>query len=209
MATEAELLPEAKALHELGYASLLVDFRGSGGSAGAATTIGVSEADDVAAAFAYARRTWPGLTVVLFGQSMGGTAVLRAVIVHGLEPPAVILACPFDRLVTTVGNRFGSMGLPAFPAAGLLVFWGGVQHGFNGFRHNPVDYAKRVRCPVLLLQGDLDPRVTPAQARAIFANLAGEKYFELLLGVGHENHATSNPEQWKKAVQQFLGTLKR
>ena len=45
---------------KLGYSTLLVDFRGSGGSSEATTTIGVLEADDVAAAVAFARTTWPG-----------------------------------------------------------------------------------------------------------------------------------------------------
>ena len=34
----------------------------------------------------------------------------------------------------TVSPRWGC---PPFPAAHLLIFWGGVQQGFNAFRHNP------------------------------------------------------------------------
>jgi dipeptidyl aminopeptidase/acylaminoacyl peptidase len=50
------LLPEAEAFHALGYACLLVDFPGSGGSEGDVTTIGYREAEDVdAAVFSVAR----------------------------------------------------------------------------------------------------------------------------------------------------------
>jgi alpha-beta hydrolase superfamily lysophospholipase len=66
------------------------------------------------------------------------------------------------------------MGLPTFPAAQLLVFWGGVQQGFNGFRHNPAEYARSVKCPVLMMHGEHDSRVTVEQARNIFDNL-GER----------------------------------
>jgi len=45
-ASKASLLREAHAFHDLGYATFLVDFRGSGGSDGNDTTIGVAEAAD-------------------------------------------------------------------------------------------------------------------------------------------------------------------
>src|SRR5436305_1579766 len=82
---------------------------------------------------------------------------------------------PFDRLLSTVKARFAGLGVPSFPGAQLLVFWGGWQHGFNGFRHNPVDYARDVSCPVLLLHGRQDPRVSAEQVEEVHANLAGEK----------------------------------
>jgi alpha-beta hydrolase superfamily lysophospholipase len=177
---KANLLGEAQAFHELGYTTFLVDFRGSGGSSGSVTTVGVDEANDVAWAVTYVHDKWPDQPIILYGQSMGSAAILRAVAVKGVRPLAVVIECPFDRLLSTVQNRFRSMDLPAFPAAQLLVFWGGIQHGFNGFRHNPVDYARDVRCPVLLLQGDKDPRVTREQAESIFENLGGQKQFEAL-----------------------------
>jgi hypothetical protein len=46
-ASKASLLPEALALHEQRCELLLIDFRGSGGSSGNETTLGVYEADDV------------------------------------------------------------------------------------------------------------------------------------------------------------------
>ena len=46
---------DADRLHDLGYACFLVDFRGSGGSSGDATTIGYREADDVVRSVALQR----------------------------------------------------------------------------------------------------------------------------------------------------------
>jgi alpha-beta hydrolase superfamily lysophospholipase len=203
-AAKDSLLGEARAFHDLGFASFLVDFRGCGGSGGCETTIGVEEARDVARAVDYAGRRWPGQPLVLFGHSMGAVAVLRAVAVEEVRPAAVVVECPYDRLLTTVANRFSAMGLPSFPFAQLLVFWGGVQQGFNGFRHNPVDYAPAVGCPVLQLHGAEDPRVSVAQAEAVFQRLGGEKRFELFTGVGHESYVAAKPHQWKRSVSEFL-----
>lgn len=199
---KASLLREARVFHSLGYTVCLVDFRGSGGSAGDVTTVGVREADDVAAAFAQLRQD--GKPCMLYGQSMGSAAILRAVAVHGLQPDALIIECPFDTLRNTVAARFDAMGMPAFPGADLLVFWGGVQQGFNGFTHRPVDYARAVSCPVLLMHGTDDPRVTPVQLESIYENLAGPKELQWFVGAGHVPCCTANPDRWTRSVASFL-----
>jgi alpha-beta hydrolase superfamily lysophospholipase len=204
-ASMSNLLAEARAFHELGYACFLLDFRASGGSAGDTTTIGYREADDVARAAEYARARWPGEPLVLFGQSMGSAAVLRAVGRLGVEADACVLECPFDRMLSAVKVRFAALGVPAFPGAHLMVFWGGVQQGFNGFGHNPDEYARGVMCPVLLLNGSDDPRVGRDQVDAVYDNLAGKKALHVFDGLGHESYAAARPEEWKGQVRRFLG----
>src|SRR5262249_45805933 len=130
-ACKCELLSEASALRELGYDTFLVDFRASGGSSGYETTVGYREADDVAAAVDYAQAQFGFSRVVLYGRSAGSAAILRAVSLNRVYPDGMILECPFDRLLSTVQHRFSAMGVPSFPAAQLLVFWGGVQHGYS------------------------------------------------------------------------------
>jgi uncharacterized protein len=206
-AAKASLLPEAQAVHRMGYAAFLFDFHGSGGSRGRETSIGLHEADDVAAAVDYVRAHVPHRSLILYGQSMGSAAILRAIAVNGVKPTAVIVECPFDRLLSTAANRFDAMGLPAFPAAHLLIFWGGVQQGFNGFRHNPVDYAQDVACPVLLLHGAKDARVKRPQAESIYQSLAGIKEFVVFPNAGHESYLGADPALWTESVSHFLERL--
>jgi fermentation-respiration switch protein FrsA (DUF1100 family) len=200
-------LTEARTFHELGCDALLVDFRGSGGSEGDVTTLGVRESADVAAACGLARRLAPDRPLVLYGQSMGSVAILRAIALDGIAPAGIIIECPFDSLLTTTRHRFTSMGLPSFPAADLMVFWGGVQHGMNGFAHNPVEYAARVACPALVLHGEQDPHVAASEAQAVCNALAGEKHFELFPGVGHNACCRAAPELWREHVSRFLERL--
>jgi alpha-beta hydrolase superfamily lysophospholipase len=203
-ASKATLLGEAQLFHERGFDGLLVDFRGAGGSSGCETTVGVREADDVAAVCAYAADRWKARPVVVYGMSMGSAAALRAVARQGVRPRAMILECPFDRLTHTVGHRFSAMGLPAWPGAQLLVFWGGMQCGFDGFAHNPAEYAREVNCPVLLLHGERDTMVTRAEADAIYQALPGEKRVVLFPSAAHEACLAADPERWKQAVGRFL-----
>jgi hypothetical protein len=201
--SKSSLLPEARALHELGWSTLLVDFRGSGGSGGDETTLGFREAGDVAAAFDHARSlsTRP---VVLFGASMGAAAVLKAMAEYRLDADALLLESPFDRMLTAVAHRCHAVGLPAFPVAQLLVFWGGWQQHFDGFRHNPVDYAASVDRPTLLMQGEADERVSVEEAKAIFDRLRGPKELKLFPGVRHMSLVRARPDEWTAAVEAFL-----
>jgi hypothetical protein len=106
-------------MYEMGYSTFLVDFRGSGGSSGTVTTLGMREAEDVAAAVTYVRQMWPEQRIILYSTSMGSSAVLRAVAVEGVQPDAIIAETPFDRLSSAVRARLRLMGLPIFPATEL------------------------------------------------------------------------------------------
>ncbi len=204
-AAKSSLLPEAQAFHEMGYATFLLDFRGSGGSNQQETSLGVYEAGDVAVAFDYAQKELPNHKLILYGQSMGGVALLRAISEKGIKPERIIIEAVFDRMLSTVENRFASMGLPSFPGAQILLFWGGVINGHSAFKHNPLDYAAQVNCPVLMLHGTDDKRATLEQAQAVFEEFKGEKHFETFTDTGHESYLGNKPGQWQNVVQQFLG----
>ncbi|NCA81713.1 MAG: hypothetical protein EOM72_03075 [Opitutae bacterium] len=203
---KTRLLREAQQIYAMGASVMLVDFRGSGGSSESYATLGMREAEDVAAAVRFARKHLPhgAPAIILYGQSMGSAAILRAIHTHGVQPDGVILESVFDSMLGTIRNRFAAMGLPAFPAAELLVFWGGRQFGFNGFAHNPVDYARALKCPALFLHGADDPRATLAEGRRVFEAAPAPKRFVAFDHVGHESYAARHPEPWRAAVRAFL-----
>jgi alpha-beta hydrolase superfamily lysophospholipase len=203
-ASKDSQLREARVFHEMRLNALLVDFHGSGGSAGSDTTIGFREAEDVASAFSYATHLPGGRPIVLYGTSMGAAAVLKAVADDGLLPAGLILECPFDSLITTVRHRFTSYGIPSFPLAELLVFWGGVEGRFNAFDFCPKESALRVARPTLLMNGDSDPWVRVEEARAIFDALRGPKTLKLFAGLGHDSCLRHDPDGWKGTVADFL-----
>ncbi len=87
--------------------------------------------------------------------------------------------------------------------ARLLVFWGGVQLGMNGFDHNPVEYAAHVECPTPLLHGERG-RVTVSEIRSIYERLAGTKDLIFVSSdAGHESYLKVDPERWRAAIREF------
>ncbi len=131
-------------------------------------------------------------------------AILRAEAELGVRPTANILECPYGSMRQTAANRFAAMHVPAFLLADLLVFWGGVQHGFWAHGLNTVRYAAQVHTPTLLLWGTADPRVTRAETDAIFSALAGPKRRHDFVGAGHEPYWKQCPGDWEKITRAFL-----
>lgn len=206
-ASKDTLLQAAREFHAFGCAMWLVDPHGIGGSEGSVTSVGFHEAEDVAATFREARRVDADRPVILYGPSMGAVAILRAVSEGWVKPDALIIECPFDRLSTTIGNRYEWLGLPRFPCAHLVAFWVGAQQGFNGLAHNPVNYARRATCPALLLQGELDDSVGRPFVREVGRNLGRDARFELIPGASHAFLVTRAEKEWRRSVRDFLATV--
>jgi alpha-beta hydrolase superfamily lysophospholipase len=188
---------------DAGYHALLIDFMGSGGSEGLQTTIGFQEAEQVKSAYDYIHKRGED-NIVLFGCSMGAVAIMKAQNDYKLQYTSLILECPFGTMLETVQARFKIMKIPSFPMDRLLVFWGGVQNGFNGFAHNPEDYARGITCRALLLCGQKDDRVSMKEINSIFRNLAGPKSLRTYPLAGHENYMNKYAEEWRRDVFGFL-----
>lgn len=203
-ADKSKLLTEATYFRQLGYSVLLTDFAGNGASEGYRTTVGYREADDVAAVVGWLRERQPEARLVLYGVSMGAVAILRAEAELGVRADANILECPYGSMLQTVQNRFRAMGLPSFPMANLLVFWGGVQNNFWAHGLSAEAYAKRVKTPTLLLWGTADARVTQAETDAIYAALAGPKQRRDFPGSGHEPYWRKHKAAWQSVIWDFL-----
>ena len=74
------MLPKAAMLSRNGYSTLLFDFRATGRSGGDCVTLGLHEASDVlgAVSFAGSQPALNHLPILAIGESMGGSAVIRA-----------------------------------------------------------------------------------------------------------------------------------
>src|SRR5688572_6605582 len=200
---KASLLDKAQVFQSLNYNTILVDFRGSGGSEGNQTTIGFKEAEDVKTVMDSLRNSGER-NIILFGTSMGAAAIMKAVHDDLAAPSAIIIECPFGTTLQTVKSRFKTMGIPAFPMAYFLTFWGGTLNGFNAFDHNPEMYASKINCPTLLLYGEQDEKVSLAETQEIFKNLNGQKKLKTYPDAGHENYLTRYRKEWTADVAKFL-----
>jgi alpha-beta hydrolase superfamily lysophospholipase len=201
---KSSLLAYSQAFNKMGYPCLLVDFMGSGSSTGVQTTIGFKESENVKAVYDHVKNEFPNQKIILFGHSMGAVAIMKAVSDYDLKPEKIIVQCPFGTMKQTVKKRFEAMNVPSFPFAHLLLFYGGIQNGFNAFHHNPTDYAKNITVPTLLTYGEKDGRVTRPEIDEIYKNLNGQKQLVTFKNSGHEDYLVNSNTEWLNKITNFV-----
>jgi fermentation-respiration switch protein FrsA (DUF1100 family) len=105
------MLPKAAMLTRHGYTCMLFDFRATGRSGGDYVTLGLHEAEDVLGAVAYiqGQSVLRGLPIMAIGESMGGSAVIRAAAVCDAIR-AVISESTYATLADALWQRLKLLG---------------------------------------------------------------------------------------------------
>ena len=202
--TKSGVVREAEMFRKMGYNTLLLDFRAHGASEGNTCTIGHRESEDVKLAYEYIRNKGEK-NLVLWGISMGASTITKAVHDYQLTPQKIILEMPFGSIENAAKGRLKLMGLPGQPLATMLTFWGGLENGFWAFGLKPQEYAKDIKCPVLMQWGEKDPRVSRSEEDILFNNIPGNsKRFVPYSSAGHESLCKREPEKWAQEVSSFL-----
>lgn len=203
----SELLDEAGLVVPHGYGALLFDLRGQGESEGDHATLGLTEVNDVRGAVAFVRAQ-PGVDparIALFGHSMGGATVLLAA-AQMPEVAAVIAESAYSSIEDNIAEGVhGLTGLPPFPFAPLVVFFGQRETGVDIRAVRPVDVIASISPrPVLLIHGERDSLILVENARRLYAAAREPKQLYLLPEVGHGGFLQGEPKEYPRRILDFL-----
>ncbi|MBV8299139.1 MAG: alpha/beta hydrolase [Candidatus Eremiobacteraeota bacterium] len=152
---------------------------------------------------------------ILFGHSDGASIALIFAGTHPDAVRALVLEAPHVfveelsvRSIAAAKNAYATTDLPA-KLARHHTDAGATFYGWNDIWLDPrfrdwniESYAARVRCPVLLIQGDADEYGTTAQLDAIEAAVPGAQRL-MVPGVGHSPHRDA-PEPVIERVASFV-----
>lgn len=199
-------LSEAYAFLEMGYNTLLVDFRAHGNSGGSSVSLGVKESEEVRLAYDHLK-SMGEKNIVLWGMSLGAVVIAKAIDEYGLQPSGIILEMPFDRLQDHVRARARVFGFPDEPFGFVVTLWTGLEQGYWGFGHKTSKYIRSVQCPALLQWGAKDNYVTSRETRRIYENMPANKSIVVYENAGHQHLLGHDEAKWRKAVGGFLESL--
>jgi len=184
------LLYHAMSLAAHDWDVVVFDQRGHGRSGGRHIGFGVREAADLVAVVEWAKsRAVYTPPLILFGASMGASTALLAA--PDIEPDAVVAIAPFariDRMLPTAVRRLSPLLLRPFLTPRRIDRALAHAERLAGIRLSqaaPIDAARTVHAPVLLVQSTSDKLVTPDHGRALHAELPRSTLHELE-GYSHE-----------------------
>jgi len=204
--------PEVQFLANRGYAVLQVNYRGSTGfginffNAGN-LQVGLGMVEDVfdGARWAVDQGIADPKRIAAMGGSMGGYATLRA-----LEMRPDLFAAGVDEF----GPADEATGIRTFPKywSNIVARWrrreGDADHDENWNRKiSPLYHVDAIRAPLLIGQGENDPRVTMANTEALVAALRKAKREVAYVVYPDEGHGLARPENQRDfygRIEEFL-----
>ena len=177
--------PLAAALTRAGFSVLLFDYRGYGGNPGQPTEPGLVADARAARQYVGSRADVDRARLVYFGESLGAAVAVALAVEQ--PPAALVLRSPFTSLADMARLQFPF--LPTF----LLRD-----------RFESLNQISRVDCPVLVITGDRDSVVPPAQSRRLHEAAPGPKRFVQIAGADHNDYELLAGQQLITEVTQFL-----
>lgn len=169
----------------LGYATLIVDYRGYGTSTGSPSEAGTYR--DAAAAWRHLteQRGIRPADIVIFGESLGAAVASWLAVRHA--PRALVLASTFT----------SAMDL------GAEVYWFLPVRLISRFRYDNLANLEQIKAPVLIAHSRDDDIVPFAHGQKLFAAANEPKQFLEMRG-GHNSGFIFAREEWIQALARFL-----
>lgn len=181
----------AQSLAADGFHVLLIDYRGYGASEGSPSEAGMYRDATAAYRVVRERKQIEASRVILVGHSIG--AAVAAELAGREEVAGLVLLSPFSSFPEATRAR-----IPWLPDR--VASWGGI-------RFPTVEHVARVAPPVLALRGDRDRFTQRADALRVFESVPGAKRWVDVVGVGHNDIATS--PQFAAEFRRFAGRVLR
>ena len=171
--------------HDLGYASLILDYRGYGRSSGKPSEDGTYL--DAAVAWRHATQSlgYPAGKIALFGESMGGAVAAQLAAVQ--RPAALVLASTF----TSVPD-LGAGIYPWLPVRLLARI-----------RYDTRERLATIAVPVLVIHSRGDDIIPFAHGEQLFAAARPPRRFLEIEG-SHNGGYVFNREAWVRGLDDFL-----
>ena len=171
--------------HDVGFASLIIDYRGYGRSSGTPSEEGTYL--DAGAAWRHATQSlgFPAARIVLFGESLGGGVAAK--LATDERPGALVLASTF----TSVPD----MGAELYPWLPIRLL--------ARIRYETLARLPHVGCPLLVIHSRKDDVIPFPHGRRLFEAARQPKQF-LEIDGGHNDGFVFGRQEWIREMDGFL-----
>lgn len=208
----AEMLRDTWFLAEKGFNLLYFDFRASGESKGAVSSVGYLETRDFDAAYEWLKSHRPHAAehVGVMGVSMGGAVAVYAAAKYP-ELACLLAENTFLSYEGVVANwSWRRLKTPYFPLVWLTLFFVRRKLKADPEPYSPLYNAGKVKAPSLFIFGDHDDLVSREDAERLAGLCGAEKKSSwTVAGASHAKCAEVGGEVYKQKVSAFFGEFLR
>lgn len=206
-ANRQAFLDQAAMLNTHGYGALLIDLRNHGKSQGTITTLGYLEVEDIRGAVQYllTRSEVDPQRIGLMGHSMGAGTVIRAA-ARIPEVRFVITESAYTSLTDNITEGVRDLtGLPPFPFAPLLIWFGERETGVSMQQVRPIDDVPLIAPrPILFIHGQQDSTIPVRNSLQLYQAAHEPKQLYLVPNAGHVDLVEADPQEFERQVVGFL-----
>jgi pimeloyl-ACP methyl ester carboxylesterase len=202
-----ETLRDTHFLAEQGFNLFYFDFRASGESKGAVSSVGYLETRDFDAAYEFLRTNRPQAaeSVAVFGTSMGGSVAVYAAAKYP-ELACVVAENTFLSYNKVVANwSWKRLNTPYFPLVAMTLFFVRRKLKADPEPYSPLYSVAGVKMPALFINGDNDDLVPVQDAETLFGMCPSEKkQMWVIAGASHAKCAEVGGEVYRQKVSAFF-----
>lgn len=181
----AQRLDYLRMFHDLGFATLMLDYRGYGLSSGSPSEEGTYL--DATAIWRHATQAlgFPAGRIVLFGESLGGGVATK--LATEVRPAALVLASTFTSLP--------DVGADLYPLLPIRLL--------ANIRYESMLRLKQIACPTMVIHSRNDDVIPVAHGRKLFDAANQPKQFLEIEG-RHNDGFVFGREAWIRQLDGFL-----
>ena len=200
----------SKLLAQNGYASILLDHRAQGKSGGQYCTFGYKEKEDIQKVIDFVQAIDQQTPIGILGHSLGGAIALQALELDQRIAFGIIQSTFMDlhQIVYDYKKRL-LFGIGSHWVTNLVLRQAGKIAQFDPHVVKPIESAKEIEQPILLIHGEADDRIRVDYGKALFEQLQSEqKELFIVPEAGHNDVASIAGKQYLERVFQFLERIK-
>jgi uncharacterized protein len=179
--------PRMRAMHELGFSVLGIDYRGFGRSSEGLPSEDLMH-EDALAAWQWLEQQRPQARRYLYGHSLGSSIAARVASGSG-NASGVVLEGAFTSALDVVNNTWWRW----LPMERLITQ-----------RLDAATHIDKINAPLLVVHGALDTMVAPDLGRALYERAKQPKRFVLIDGGLHHTLSATNQPQYRNAVLEMF-----
>jgi len=204
MSSAASMVSPAKRMMKNNFQLIIPDLRGHGLSEGDYIGMGWVDKNDIMKWIEYITLKDSQASIVLYGISMGGSAVMNVAGENPKNVKAVIEDCGFTSACDIFSSQLKEYGKMENFILYTSTFMTYLRAGYNLKEASSINQVKKTNIPILFIHGSSDDFVPLSMMYELYENTSSPKEKLVIENAGHADCNGTNARLYYSTIENFL-----